>query len=109
MIRTLSEDRALPFLSYSVNIDNINKGGVYEVSASASPGSYIYTWKYIGKSDDYYDPDVLHGESYATRLTLSVPPNTIKGGETVGLDFSRSFTEQNLSYYGDHGSCRADW
>ncbi len=95
--------------NYQANIDNTNKGGVYEVGASASPGSYAYTWKYVGESDDYYDPDVLHGESYATQLTLSVPPNTIKGGETVSLDFSLSFTEQNLSFYDGHGSCRADW
>jgi hypothetical protein len=95
--------------TYKADIDNTNKGGVYEVSASASPGSYTYSWKYVGESDDYYDPDVLHGESYATQLTLSVPPHTIKGGETVSLDFSLSFTGQNLSYYDGHGSCRADW
>lgn len=102
LVETINEN-------YQANIDNTNKGGIYEVSASASPGSYLYNWKYIGESDDYYDPDVLHGESYATQLTLSVPPNTIKGGETVSLDFSLSFTEQNLSFYDGHGSCRADW
>lgn len=95
--------------TYKADIDNTNKGGVYEVSASASPGSYTYSWKYVGESDDYYDPPFIHGESYATQLTISVPPNTIKGGETVSLDFSLSFTGQNLSYYDGHGSCRADW
>ncbi|MEA5010231.1 MAG: zinc-ribbon domain-containing protein [Angelakisella sp.] len=95
--------------NYQANIDNTNKDGIYEVSASASPGSYIYTWKYIGESDDYYDPPFIHGESYATQLTLSVPPNTIKGGETVSLDFSLAFTEENLSYFAGSGSCRADW
>ena len=95
--------------NYQANIDNTNKGGVYEVSASASPGSYTSTWKYVGESDDYPDPDVLHGESYATQLTLSVPPNMIKDGEMVHLDFNLTFTEQNLSYYDGSGSCRADW
>lgn len=95
--------------NYQANIDNTNKGGVYEVSASASPGSYTYSWKYVGESDDYYDPPFIHGESYATQLTISVPPNTIKGDETVSLDFSLSFTGQNLSYYAGSGSCRADW
>lgn len=95
--------------TYQANIDNTNKGGVYEVSASASPGSYTYSWKYVGESDDYPDPDMLHGESYATQLTLSVPPNTIKGGETVSLNFNLAFTEQNLSYFAGSGSCRADW
>lgn len=91
------------------DIDNTNKGGVYQKSASASPGSYTYSWKYVGESDDYYDPDILHGEGYATQLTISVPPNMIKGGETVSLNFNLAFTEQNLSYYDGGGSCRADW
>lgn len=102
LVETLNEN-------YQANIDNTNKGGVYEVSASASPGSYTYSWKYVGESDDYYDPPFIHGESYATQLTISVPPNTIKGDETVSLDFSLSFTGQNLSYYAGSGSCRADW
>lgn len=95
--------------TYQANIDNTNKGGVYEVSASASPGSYTYSWEYVGESDDYPDPDMLHGESYATQLTISVPPNMIKGGETVSLNFNLAFTEENLSYFDGHGSCRADW
>jgi RNA polymerase subunit RPABC4/transcription elongation factor Spt4 len=91
------------------NIDNLNKGGVYQESASASPGSYTHTWKYVGESDNYPDPDMLHGESFATQLTITVPPAQIKGGETVSLSFNLSFTEQNLSYFDGHGSCRADW
>jgi hypothetical protein len=95
--------------TYQANIDNTNKNGVYEVSASASPGSYTYSWKYVRESDDWYDPDMIHGESYATQLSFSVPPNTIKGGEMVSLDFSLSFTEQNLSFFDGRESCRADW
>ena len=102
LVETINEN-------YQANIDNTNKNGVYEVSASASPGSYTYSWKYVGESDDYYDPPFIHGESYATQLTISVPPNTMKGGETVSLNFNLAFTEQNLSYYAGSGSCRADW
>ncbi len=91
------------------DIDNTNKEGIYEKSASASPGSYTYTWKYVGESDDYPDPDMLHGESFATQLTITVPPAEIKGGDTVSLSFNLSFTEENLSYFDGHGSCRADW
>lgn len=91
------------------NIDNLNKGGVYQESASASQGSYTHTWKYVGESDNYPDPDMLHGESFATQLTITVPPAQIKCGETVSLSFNLSFTEQNLSYFDGHGSCRADW
>jgi hypothetical protein len=91
------------------DIDNTNKEGVYQKSASVSPGSYTFSWKYVGESDDYYDPDMLHGESYATQLTISVPPETIKGGETVSLSVNLAFTEQNLSYFDGSEACRADW
>ena len=91
------------------DVDNTNKGGVYEKSASASPGSYTFSQKYLGDSDDYYDPDRIHGEGYATLLTFSVPPQVIRGGETVSLSFSLSFTDNNLSYFDGSGSARADW
>lgn len=95
--------------NYQANIDNTNKGGIYEVSASASPGSYTSTWKYIGDTDTYPDPDQINGESFATQLTFSVPPTVIKGGETVSLSFNLAFTDDNLSYFDGHGSARADW
>ncbi|MDF3004185.1 MAG: hypothetical protein K0S22_657 [Oscillospiraceae bacterium] len=91
------------------NIDSLNKNGVYQENASAAPGSYTHTWKYIGESDDYPDPDMLHGESFATQLTITVPPAQIKGGETINLSFNLSFIEQNLSYFDGRGSARADW
>jgi len=102
LVETVHETR-------QANIDNLNKGGVYQESASASPGSYTHTWRYVGESDDYPDPDMLHGESFATQLTITVPPAQIKGGETINLSFNLSFTEQNLSYFDGHGSARADW
>ena len=102
LVETVHETR-------QANIDNLNKGGVYQESASASPGSYTHTWKYVGESDDYPDPDMIHGESFATQLTITVPPAQIKGGETINLSFSLSFSEQNLSYFDGHGSARADW
>jgi len=95
--------------TYQADIDNTNKNGVYEVSASASPGSYTYSWKYVGESDDYPEPDMVHGESYATQLTISVPPDIIKGGEMVNLHFKLAFTDVNLSYFDGRGSARADW
>ncbi len=95
--------------NYQANIDNTNKNGIYEVSAAASPGNYTSTWKYLGESDDYYKPPTIHGESYATLLTFSVPPEVIRGGETISLSFSLSFTDNNLSGFDGHGSARADW
>lgn len=95
--------------THQEDIDNTNKGGIYQKTASASPGNYTYGWKYVGESDDYYDPDMLNGESFGTQLTISVPPSVIKGGETVDLSFNLAFTEQNLSYFDGQEGCRADW
>ena len=95
--------------AYQENLDNTNKSGAYLVEAGASPGSYNYSSKYIGESDDWYDPDMIHGESYATQLTISVPPELIRGGEVVSLSFNLAFTETNLSYFDGRGSCRADF
>lgn len=104
LVDTINEDRKEVIAS-----SNKSYEGIYEYSATVAPGSYTYSWKYVGESDDYYDPDMLNGESYATQLTISVPPTIIKGGETVSLTFNLSFTEDNLSFFDGHGSCRADW
>lgn len=91
------------------DVENTNKGGIYEKSASASPGNYTFSQKYLGDTDDYYDPPTLHGESFATLLTFSVPPEVIRAGETVSLSFSLVFTDTNLSAFHGTGSARADW
>lgn len=91
------------------DIEHTNKGGIYEKGASASPGNYTYSWKYIGESDDYYKPPTIHGESYATLLTFSVPPEVIRGGQTINLSFNLSFTDNNLSGFDGRGYARADW
>ncbi|MBS3985842.1 MAG: hypothetical protein KGZ66_09640 [Selenomonadales bacterium] len=86
-----------------------NKGGVYEVSNSSAPGSYSCTWRYLGKTDTYYDPDVLHGENSTSTATFSVPPSTIRAGEVVSLDMKLSFGSQKLSYFTDKATAGADF
>lgn len=61
-------------------VDNTNKGGVYEASATASPGSYSYTWKYLGKGDTYYGPDLLAGENSTSQCTFSTPQPPFREG-----------------------------
>ncbi len=95
--------------AYQNNLDSTNKDGVYQVAAGASPGSYSYSWEYIGESDDWYDPDMIHGESYSTQLTISVPPEVIRSGEKVSLSFNYAFVETNLSFFDGVGACRADF
>lgn len=90
-------------------VDNTNKGGVYEASSKASPGSYSYTWKYLGEGDTYYDPDLLAGENSTSECTFSTPPTTIQGGETVTLSLKLGFGKQLLSYYTDNASASADF
>lgn len=89
-------------------VDNTNAGGIYRASASSSPGSYSYTWSYLGKTDTYYDPDVINGEGATIQGNNSTPPSILKGEELVSLDLSISIAEDNLSYYTANGSIYAD-
>ena len=86
-----------------------NKGGVYEASSSAAPGSYSYTWRYLGKTDTYYDPPVLNGENSTASCTFTVPPSTLRAGETVTLDLNLTFGSQKLSFFDDSASASADF
>ncbi|MDD3660941.1 MAG: hypothetical protein PHT89_09495 [Lachnospiraceae bacterium] len=90
-------------------VDATNANGSYEASSSSAPGSYSYTWKYLGETDTYYDPDILNGETSTSICTFSVPPSSIKGGETITLSLSLQFGAQMLSYYTDAASASADF
>ncbi len=101
LVDTISSDN-------KAEIDHTNKGGIYQLSSSAAPGSYTFSSKYIGETDTYPDPDQVSGEGWATKLDFSVPPTVIQGGETITLSFTLAFTEQNISYFDGTGSARAD-
>lgn len=101
LVDTISSDN-------KAEIDHTNKGGIYQLSSSAAPGSYTFSSKYIGETDTYPDPDQVSGEGWATKLDFSVPPTVIQGGETITLSFNLAFTEQNVSYFDGTGSARAD-
>ncbi len=88
---------------------NKNRAGVYSYAASSAPGSYSYTWTYLGKDDYYYDPPTLNGENSTSNCTWTVPPSTIKGGETITLSLSLSFGSQKLSFYSDNAHADADF
>lgn len=90
-------------------VDHTNKGGVYEVSSKSTPGSYSYTWKYLGEGDTYYDPDLLEGEHSTSECIFSTPPTTIQGGAIVTLSMKLSFGDQLLSYYTDKANASADF
>ena len=88
---------------------NKNRAGVYSYSAASAQGSYSYTWTYLGKDDDYYDPPTLHGENSTSKCTWTVPPSTIRGGETVTLSLNLSFGSQKLSFFTDKATAGADF
>lgn len=88
---------------------NKNRAGVYSYSASSAPGSYTYTWTYLGKDDYYYNPATLNGENSTSNCTWTVPPSTIKGGETVTLSLNLSFGSQKLFYFTDKAIASADF
>lgn len=102
LVQTINEDD-------KANIAHLNKGGIYQASATASPGSYTYSKKYIGETDTYPDPDQINGEGYAMKLDISVPPKIIQGGDIVSLSFNLAFTSQSISYFDGNGGCRADF
>lgn len=88
---------------------NKNREGVYSYSASSAPGSYSYTWTYLGDTDNYYNPPLLNGENSTSNCTWTVPPSTIRAGETVTLSLELSFGSQKLSYFSDNASASADF
>ena len=89
-------------------IENTNKGGVYSASGEVKPGSFTYTWTYLGDGDTYYDPDLLTGEGATIVGTNSEPPKIIKGDEVVSLSLSISISKHMLSYYSANGYISAD-
>lgn len=90
------------------SIDATNAGGVYSASGSASAGAYSYTWSYLGKTDTYYDPDLINGEGATIQANNSTPPSTIKGEEMVSITLNISVSADNLSYYTANGNISAD-
>lgn len=90
-------------------VDQTNEGGSYSANSSSAPGSYSYTWTYLGDDDYYYDPPLLKGEFSTSTCTFSVPPASFNGGETVTLSLKLAFGAQQLSYFTDKASASADF
>lgn len=104
LVNTVTYDR-----KKEIEDANKNREGVYSYSASSAPGSYSYTWTYLGDTDNYYDPPTLHGENSTSSCSWTVPPSTIKAGETITLSLQLSFGSQMLSFYSDNASASADF
>lgn len=83
------------------DFESVNQryAGVYENSGTASPGTFTWTHTYIGNTDTYANPPMVHGEGGACQGSYIQPPSVINGNENISITFSLSFTANNYSYF----------
>jgi len=81
--------------------------GIYHYEGSYGQGQYRIQQTYIGKSDDYYNPPKVEGESIAFLASFSQPPEMLIAGESLSIDVSLSPVGNSLSFYAFNGSIRA--
>ncbi len=72
-----------------------------------APGTYSVKTTYIGKSDAYYNPPYVNGESLTVQATWSKPPAIIKGGESIPLTIKIEALANTQSAYKWSGFARA--
>jgi len=86
---------------------NKNYEGIYFDKGSYGQGNYRLQRTYVGKSDDYYNPPKVEGESIAFLGSFSSPPEMIIPGETLTINASLTPAGNSLSYFAFNGSIRA--
>lgn len=79
----------------------------YQCEASYARGSYSFTHIYVGDTDNWYDPPMLNGETFASQLTWSTPPDKIGRGEKVSLNLSLAVTVDTQSFFRGSASANA--
>jgi hypothetical protein len=76
-----------------------NKSSSYNYYKSYSRGSYSVKTEYTGKSDNYYNPPYVHGESLTVKATWGTPPQTILANQTIKLNVTIAATENTQSAF----------
>lgn len=84
-----------------------NKSESYEYKPGYGRGAYSITTTYIGKTDNYYNPPYVNGESITIQANWSTPPTTIKKDEVISLTGSISVSANSLSAFKFSGSTGA--
>lgn len=91
------------------SIEQANKEyeDIYFIEGVYGQGNYRIQRTYIGKSDDYYDPPKVNGESIAFMASFSQPPDMLIAGEPLAIDASLTSGGNSLSFFAFNGSIRA--
>lgn len=89
------------------NQDSRDSEGDYQYGGSYGRGNFTIEQTYVGKTDDYYDPDKLNGEKNAITAIWSEPPQMISSGEELSLTLSLS-SKPATSYF-DFGGYANAW
>lgn len=84
-----------------------NTSAAYRYYPSYSRGSYSVKTEYIGKTDNYYDPPYIHGESLTVHTNWTTPPQTIKKDQIISLNVSLFATDNSQSAFKFSGSTSA--
>ena len=86
---------------------NKNYEGIYYNEGVYGQGNYRLQTTYVGKSDDYYNPPKVEGESIAFLASFSPPPDMLIAGETLTITASLTPAGNSLSFFAFNGSIRA--
>lgn len=84
-----------------------NENNNYDHKGNYSRNNFSIKWTYNGKTDTYYDPDKVNGESITFNASFSNPPQVIKAGEEISINLSLSAGGNSLSFFTPSGSARA--
>ena len=84
-----------------------NTSTAYKYYPSYSRGTYSVKTEYLGKTDTYYNPPYVQGESLTVEAKWSTPPQTINHDEIVSLNVSLIATDNSQSAFKFNGNTSA--
>lgn len=84
-----------------------NTSKAYRYTPSYGRGSYSVKTTYIGKTDTYYKPPQVNGESLEVQARWTTPPETIQAKDSVALGFTLAVTQNTQSAFKFSGSTSA--
>jgi len=80
----------------------------YSLEGGYARNNYTIITSYIGKTDTYPDPDMVHGESLTVQAIWSGPPKELKPNEPVTLTLSLAMLENTQSYFSEKVGRRSE-
>jgi len=93
----------------SASPDNVSNDSS-ELIYSGAGGTSFYSYaQYKGKTDTWYDPPKIQGESHSGTATFSQPPTSFKPGEIITLNLELSMDSSNSSFFRGNYEARASF